>query len=376
MIPAGIKKTPETKMGRWLGVSHKTGSLMSFWVLTPSCRVVSRTSVQRITNLELQEETNKRRMTAFDDSFKEYLRDYNHVLSDGGKSEPYDWSTHPFEDDPYFQEEFEDAVSNPEVKEADELFTPDTYGQYPQLELALLQGDSLEPRLAKVTKRLKDANGIPFGTADQNPLLDTQMYEVEFADGKKASLVANYIAENLFAEIDDEGNRQVLMNEIIDYRTNGTELKQQDAFITTKTGTKHRRETTKGWELLIEWKDGSTTWVSLMDIKESYLVQVAEFALGSHISMEPAFAWWVPFMLKKRNRILAKVKSKYWLRTHTVGIHIPKLVEEAKKIDEQNGDTLWWDTICKEMKNVCPTFEVFEGRKDDIPKDTGLCGVT
>ena len=50
----------ETKMGRWLGVSHKTRSLMSFWVLTPSCRVVSRTSVQRITNLELQEETNKR----------------------------------------------------------------------------------------------------------------------------------------------------------------------------------------------------------------------------------------------------------------------------------------------------------------------------
>ena len=43
------------------------------------------------------------------------------------------------------------------------------------------------------------------------------MYEVEFADGEKASLAANYIAENLFAQIDDEGNQQVLMNEIIDY---------------------------------------------------------------------------------------------------------------------------------------------------------------
>ena len=53
------------------------------------------------------------------------------------------------------------------------------------------------------------------------------MYEVEFADGEKASLVANYIVENLFAQIDDDGNRQVLMNEIIDYRTNGTELKQK-----------------------------------------------------------------------------------------------------------------------------------------------------
>ena len=136
------------------------------------------------------------------------------------------------------------------------------------------------------------------------------------------------------------------MNEIIDYRTNGTKLKQKDAFVTTKTGTKHRQETTKAWGLLIEWKDGSTNWVSLKDIKESYLVQVAEFALATCISMEPGFAWWVPF-----------------------GIPIPKLVEEAKKIDEQNGDTLWWDAICKEMKNVRPTFEVFEGREDDIPKD-------
>ena len=211
---AGMGKT---KMGRWLGVSHKTGSLMSFWILTLSCCVVSRTSAQRITNLELQEETNKWRLTAFDDAVKGYLRDYNHVLNDGSKSEPYDWSTHPFDDDPDFQEEFDNAVNNPEVKDADELFTPDTYDQYLQMELALPQGDSLEPRLARVTKQLKDSNGIPIGTADQNPLLDTRMYEVEFADGEKASLAANYIEENLFAQVDDEGNHQVLMNEIIDY---------------------------------------------------------------------------------------------------------------------------------------------------------------
>ena len=132
------------------------------------------------------------------------------------------------------------------------------------------------------------------------------MYEVEFADGEKASLTANYIAENLFAQVDDEGNRHVLMNEIIDYRTNGTELKQQDAFITTKTGTKCRRETTKGWELLIEWKDGSTNWVSLKDIKESYPVEVAKFALSTRISMELAFAWWVPLCLKRGTKYLLR----------------------------------------------------------------------
>ena len=186
------------------------------------------------------------------------------------------------------------------------------------------------------------------------------MYEVEFTDGEKASLAANYIAENLFSQVYDKGNRQVLMNEIIDYQTNRAKLKQQDAFIMTKMGTKRRRETTKGLGLLIEWKDGSTNWVSLKDIKESYPVEVAEFALATRISMEPAFAWWVPFVLKKRNRILAKVKSKYWLRTRKFGIRVPKSVEEAKKIDEQNGDTLWWDAICKEM---------FEMKEENIPED-------
>ena len=85
--------------------------------------------------------------------------------------------------------------------------------------------------------------------------------------------------------------------------------------------------------------------------------------------MEPAFASWVPFVLKKRNRVQAKVNSKYWLRTHIFGIRIPKSVEEAKKIDELNGDTLWWDAICKEMNNARPAFEVFKGKEDDIPKD-------
>ena len=154
------------------------------------------------------------------------------------------------------------------------------------MELALPQGDSLEPRMTRVTKRLKDANGIPIWTADDNPLLDTRMHEVEYFDGECASLSANHIAENLFAQVDDEGTGQVLMTEIIDYRTNRQEVKHQDAFIMMRTGTNRRRETTKGWEILIEWKDGSTNWVALEDIKESYPVQLAEIAISNCIAEE------------------------------------------------------------------------------------------
>ena len=35
----------ETKLGRWLGVSHRVGSLMSYWVLTQKGNVISHTTV-------------------------------------------------------------------------------------------------------------------------------------------------------------------------------------------------------------------------------------------------------------------------------------------------------------------------------------------
>ena len=44
----------ERLSGRWLGVSHFVGSLMSQWILTGKCTVISRTTVQRVTNLERQ----------------------------------------------------------------------------------------------------------------------------------------------------------------------------------------------------------------------------------------------------------------------------------------------------------------------------------
>ena len=62
-------------------------------------------------------------------------------------------------------------------------------------------------------------------------------------------------------------------------------------------------------------------------MKENYLVQLAEYSQQHKLSDKPAFAWWVPYVLKKLERIIAKVKSKYWLRTHKFSIRVPKTVE-------------------------------------------------
>jgi hypothetical protein len=121
--------------------------------------------------------------------------------------------------------------------------------------------------------------------------------------------------------------------------------------------------TTKGWKLLVEWKDGSTDWLPLKDLKESYPVQVMEYAVTNKIAEQLVFAWWVPYVLRKRERIIQKVKSWYWKRTHKYGVELPKSVKQALVIDRNTGTRFWKDAIEKEMKKVLPAFEF---RDDDV----------
>ena len=114
----------------------------------------------------------------------------------------------------------------------------------------------------------------------------------------------------------------------------------------------------------MEWKDRNSSWVSLNDMKDSYPLETAEYSDMNKISTEPAFAWWVPHVLQKRSRIINKVKSKYWKRTHKYGIRLPHSVEEALRIDEETGTDFWRLAIEKEMKNdVMPAFEFCDDDK-------------
>ena len=72
-------------------------------------------------------------------------------------------------------------------------------------------------------------------------------------------MTANTIESNLFLQVDQDGQRFVLFNAIIDSRTNGTQNKEGDSFIHMSNGNKRKRETTKVWEFCIQWKYGSST---------------------------------------------------------------------------------------------------------------------
>ena len=96
----------------------------------------------------------------------------------GDKPKPEDWAD-LIEEDPEFAEEFAKVFNNKDIPESDD-YTPEVLNDtYLNIEVALPR-DGDGPEFAKVTKRLRDANGIPIGTANDNPLLDTRIYKVEY----------------------------------------------------------------------------------------------------------------------------------------------------------------------------------------------------
>ena len=152
--------------------------------------------------------------------------------------------------------------------------------------------------------------------------------QVEFPDGQVAEYSANIIAENMYAQCDSEGNQYLLLEEIVDWRKDDNAVAMEDMYIDHGSN-RQLRKTTKGWQLCVEWKDGTTSWERLADLKESNPIEVAEFAVAQGLHDEPAFLWWVPYTLKRCARILAAVNKHYHKCTHKFGIEVPKTYDDC-----------------------------------------------
>ena len=94
------------------------------------------------------------------------------------------------------------------------------------------------------------------------------------------------------------------MHGIIDHRKDlSAALPPSEAYIVSKNGQKRQQKTTAGWVLLVKWKDGKESWISLTHMKECHPLELVEYAWAQGIDQEPAFAWWVPFTLRKQEVI-------------------------------------------------------------------------
>ena len=98
-------------------------------------------------------------------------------------------------------------------------------------------------------------------------------------DGNTSVLTAKIIAENLMAQVDDHGNRHLLIDEIEDHRINKEAIPMNQGTYKTKSGFDRKIRTTKVWELYVRCKDGSGDWIKMKDLKYSYPVPLANYSV-------------------------------------------------------------------------------------------------
>jgi hypothetical protein len=187
---------------------------------------------------------------------------------------------------PDFEPYEDDKVAPAQMPDIDDSDDFDTYDQYVGAQVRVPIGDEI--RSGKVMRRKRSLDGTMKGRANTNAMLDTRTYEVAFPDGHSDEYTANVITDNMYVQCDEAGNQFNIMDCIVDHKTDGHVVDRADMFI-KHVSNKKVRKTTKGWHLCIEWKDGTTSWERLADLKESNPVEVVEYAVSKNLHDAPAF---------------------------------------------------------------------------------------
>ena len=173
-------------------------------------------------------------------------------------------------------EEYGDMIMDEHPEDNDE----DTIDKYINCELILDVGTNNEC-CGCVIKCSWGLDGEPIGRVHINPLFDTHKYEIKFTDGLREKYTSNIIAENIFAQVDDEGHQFQIIDKITDHRKDNSAVPISDGMIRNANGMAKPKKSTRGWELLMQFKDGSIDWVKLKDLKALNLIKLAEYAVAN-----------------------------------------------------------------------------------------------
>jgi hypothetical protein len=354
----GVFPVNKEKLGRVLGPLKNEGNEMAQAILTSGGKVIPRRTIRKLRDDEITNpvEVNKRKL--FDEVIQKKLGDSAHFPANNKPSHTYG----PNKDG--------DLIDFDEIHDDDTFNEPSPVEQpmtdhLIHSEVRLPQRDHMKS--ATVKGRSLNEKGELIGTYNSNPILNTLVYDVEFPDGEIKEYSANIIAENMFSQVDDSGTYSTNLDAIISHNKDDSAVHIKDKYMISKTGRKHLRKTTDGYSFQVLWKDGTKQWMSLKKLKESNPVDVAEYAISVGIDEEPAFAWWLPYTLRKRDRIISSVNSRIAKVTHKYGCEIPSSIAQAYAIDRKNNNSLWRDAINKEMENMKVAFDILpEGQRAPV----------
>jgi hypothetical protein len=80
-----------------------------------------------------------------------------------------------------------------------------------------------------------------------------------------------------------------MLDNISDHRKDKTAYSKDDGYAISHNGNKTPRQTSQGWQLSVQWKDGTLGWIVSKDLKASNPIELAEYAFGNQLVEEPAF---------------------------------------------------------------------------------------
>ena len=86
------------RLGRWLGVAHRVGSDMCYWVINEKGNVLARTTVQHVIELDLRTDEMKAKVQAFDKALEDRLNDAN-FIAENADNEGFYMEDVVFDDD-------------------------------------------------------------------------------------------------------------------------------------------------------------------------------------------------------------------------------------------------------------------------------------
>jgi hypothetical protein len=233
-------------IGRWLGVSHRVGSALCYWILTAHGNVIARTTVQHITQDKMQLDETKAKLGNFSESLRRCIGDGNFTTDmDGLACFINDDKPNAYSDVIHDEEIFPPRVPNIDevVDSSDVEKAADMYHSYLGAEVVVPDTAGVQ-QMARVIKQIEN------GDRPQaiNPLLDTSVFEVvEYMDGTIDRLNTNIIAENLMSQVDPyAGHHFQVLQEIIEHQKDGSAIPVENGFIQTRLGNLHQKKTTRG----------------------------------------------------------------------------------------------------------------------------------
>jgi hypothetical protein len=130
------------------------------------------------------------------------------------------------------------------------------YDRMLNAELSLQRG--AEMSVGKLIQHALGPDRTEAGTYDENPIIKTMIYDVEFWNGDIKEYAANIIAKIMLTQVDSDGYSLTMMKRIIDYkRDDAVAVPKSDMQVITNRGQKKVRKATIGWKLLVQWADDS-----------------------------------------------------------------------------------------------------------------------